>query len=85
MVSKEKSISQLKKEIKDIENKIKKEIKDIENKIKKEKERRVLEEKLKSLKANSKPKKQGIRERIRKGIGKRTSGALDRASKLTFG
>ncbi len=69
-----KSISQLQKEIKDIEEKKKEEAK-----------RRELETKLKRLKTPSKPKRITARERIRMGLGKRVSGALDRATGLTFG
>ncbi len=69
-----KSISQLKKEIEDFEKR------------KREREeRKKLEEKLKRLKTPSRPKTIGARERIRMGLGKRVSGALDRASGLTFG
>ncbi len=68
-----KSISQLQKEIKDIEKRKKKEVE--------EAKRRELEEKLKRLKA--KPKI-GPRARVRHGLGKGVSGALDRASQ-SFG
>jgi hypothetical protein len=64
MVSK--SISQLQKEINDIEKKRKEESK-----------RRELEEKLKRLKT---PSKISPQQRIRKVLGKRVSGVLDRAS-----
>ena len=72
MVSK-KSISQLQKEIKDIEQKRRE-----------EDQRTKLQEKLKRLKTPSKPKRITARGRIRMGLGKRVSGALDRASGLTF-
>ena len=70
---KTKSISQLKKEIKDIEKKKKKEVE--------ETKRRELEEKLKRLKA--KPKI-ALRARVRRGLGKGAS-ALDIAGKSFWG
>ncbi len=73
MASKLKSISQLEKEIKDIEKKKKEEVE--------EAKRKELEERLKRLKA--KPKI-SPREKIRRGLGKRAS-ALDRASKAFWG
>ena len=72
-----KSISQLEKEIKDLEKKKKEEMK-----------RKELEEKLRRLKTPSKTKtmaRTGPKERIRRGLGRGVSGALDRASSAFFG
>ncbi len=69
----EKSITELEKEIKEIEKKKKKEIE--------EAKRKELEEKLKRLKAKPKVSQQ---EKIRRRLGKGAS-ALDRASKTFWG
>jgi len=60
------------------------EIKKIEKKKKDEEQRKKLEERLKRLKAPSKPKRIGSQERVRRGLGKGVSGALDRASSFFF-
>ncbi len=73
MESKSKSISELEKEIKDVEKKKKEEAEEVK--------RKELEEKLKRLKA--KPKI-SPRAKIRRGLGKGAS-ALDRASKAFWG
>jgi len=69
-----KSISQLEQEIKNIEKKKKE-----------EKKKRELEEKLKRLKAIPKlSPAEKIQRKIRKGLGKGISGALDRGSDFFF-
>ena len=63
---------------------LQKEIKGIEKRKKEDSKRKELEERLERLKAPSRPKRIGARERVRMGFGKRVSGALDRASGLRF-
>ncbi len=67
----QKSISQLQKEIKEIEEKKRDQIK-----------RKELEEKLKRLKHPSK-RKIGVRERIRMGFGERISRSLDQTTGIS--